>query len=65
MLTPDAHTHNWKIAIANGPTSTGTCNCGEVKEFQNSVQGGNFDSNVFLFSSNRDKSNLLPIRDNF
>ena len=32
--------HHWDIAPANGPTSAGVCrNCGESKEFTNTVGG--------------------------
>ncbi len=40
------HTHRWLIDSPDknpGPTSTGTCNCGAVREFQNyqdEVPGG-------------------------
>ena len=33
--------HHWDIAPANGPTSAGVCrNCGESKEFRNTVSYG-------------------------
>ena len=31
------HAHHWIIAEANGPTSPGTCHCGETREFSNYI----------------------------
>ena len=32
-----SHVHYWKIEPANGPTSQGTCECGESRDFRNSL----------------------------
>ena len=37
--------HYWLIESPNGPTSTGECqNCGEVREFKNSIQITSWES---------------------
>ena len=37
--------HHWMIEAPNGPTSLGTCrDCGEAREFKNSIQITSWDS---------------------
>ena len=31
------HVHHWMVEPANGPTSRGVCDCGEVRDFRNSL----------------------------
>ena len=33
----DQHVHHWMVEPANGPTSRGTCECGAVRDFNNSL----------------------------
>ena len=41
---PAACPHHWQIPSPNGPTSIGTCkNCGETREFRNSIPGGGWE----------------------
>ena len=37
-------THHWQIESPNGPVSIGRCKrCGEIREFNNSIQGSGWD----------------------
>ena len=33
----ERHVHHWTVESPNGPTSIGTCECGEEREFENSL----------------------------
>ena len=37
------HIHTWRIESPNGPVSTGTCVCGETKQFSNSSEDSIWD----------------------
>lgn len=36
---PDRHYHTWRVAEPNGPTATGTCECGAEKVFPTAYSG--------------------------
>lgn len=37
------HIHHWTIEAPNGPFSTGSCSCGETREFRNSSEDSIWD----------------------
>lgn len=44
--TGASHSHRWRIAEPQGPTSLGTCGrCGLLREFQNYLESGDFVTN--------------------
>lgn len=39
VMEPTGHVHRWQVEPPSGPTSKGECLCGEVREFENVIEG--------------------------
>lgn len=42
------HIHHWRLPEPDGPTSLGTCSCGDARPFKNYVDGEDVIEDAFL-----------------